>query len=339
MVNLLARIGSNASWRVGVSRESHDEDKEIGLKAVLVALSMAVAGVSLGLAPVDAEARRFGGGGSAGMQRQAPPPRPADATPARPAQQPGNTATNPSQAAGGAAAAGQRSWMGPIAGLAAGLGLAALASYLGFGEGLANFMMLALLAIVAFVAIRWIMNRMSPQPARGGMQYAGASATGGTTGWQAPGGGTSGSPAPALSPAALQPVVASQAQALPADFDAAGFERIAKMLFIRMQAANDAGALDDLRKFTTPELFAAVRLDLHDRQDAAQQTDVLQLDAQVIDVAQEDGQQVVSVRFHGLIREASESPAEAFDEVWHFVKPLDGSREWAIAGITQSAMH
>jgi predicted lipid-binding transport protein (Tim44 family) len=229
--------------------------------------------------------------------------------------------------------------MGPIAGLAAGLGLAALASYLGFGEGLANFMMLALLAIVAFVAIRWIMNRMSPQPARGGMQYAGASATGGTTGWQAPGGGTSGSPAPALSPAALQPVVASQAQALPADFDAAGFERIAKMLFIRLQAANDAGALDDLRKFTTPELFAAVRLDLHDRQDAAQQTDVLQLDAQVIDVAQEDGQQVVSVRFHGLIREASESPAEAFDEVWHFVKPLDGSREWAIAGITQSAMH
>jgi predicted lipid-binding transport protein (Tim44 family) len=317
-------------------RKSHDEDKEIGLKAVLVALSMAVAGVSLGLAPVDAEARRFGGGSSAGMQRQAPPPRPADATPARPAQQPGNTATNPSQAAGGAAAAGQRSWMGPIAGLAAGLGLAALASHLGFGEGLANFMMLALLAIVAFVAIRWFMSRMAPQPARGGMQYAGASAAGGTTGWQAPGGG-SGGPAPGFSPAASQPVMAPQA--LPVDFDAAGFERIAKMLFIRMQAANDAGALDDLRKFTTPELFAAVRLDLHDRQGAAQQTDVLQLDAQVIDVAQEDGQQVVSVRFHGLIREATDAPAEAFDEVWHFVKPLDDSREWAIAGITQNAMH
>jgi predicted lipid-binding transport protein (Tim44 family) len=123
------------------------------------------------------------------------------------------------------------------------------------------------------------------------------------------------------------------------DFDAAGFERIAKMLFIRMQAANDAGALEDLRKFTTPELFAAVRLDLHDRQGSVQQTDVLQLDAQVIDVAQEDGQQVVSVRFHGLIRELSDAPAEPFDEVWHFVKPLDGHREWAIAGITQNSPH
>jgi hypothetical protein len=35
--------------------------------------------------------------------------------------------------------------MGPLAGLAAGLGLAALASHFGFGEGLANFMMIGLL--------------------------------------------------------------------------------------------------------------------------------------------------------------------------------------------------
>jgi predicted lipid-binding transport protein (Tim44 family) len=297
---------------------------------------MAVGGASLGLMPVDAEARRFGGGGSAGMQRQAPPPRPADATPARPAQQPGHSATNPSQAAGGAAASGPRSWMGPIAGLAAGLGLAALASHLGFGEGLANVMMLALLVIVAFVAIRWIMSRLSPQPARGGLQFAAGSSAGGSTRWSAPGGAMGGAVLE-RSCAPPQPEMASQAA--PMDFDAAGFERIAKMLFIRMQAANDAGALEDLRKFTTPELFAAVRLDLHDRQGSVQQTDVLQLDAQVIDVAQEDGQQVVSVRFHGLIRELSDAPAEPFDEVWHFVKPLDGHREWAIAGITQNSPH
>lgn len=305
------------------------------MKAVLVAISMVLAGVSLGVAPIDAEARRLGGGGSVGMQRQAPPPRPADATPARPAQQPGNTATNPAQTTGGAAAAGQRSWMGPIAGLAAGLGLAALASHLGFGEGLANFMMLALLALVAFVAIRWILRRMAPQPAQGGLQYAGASASVGTT----PSWGGTASPSAGSGSAgnALDTRPAAAATALPADFDAAGFERIAKMLFIRMQAAHDAGELEDLRKFTTPELFAAVRLDLHDRQGAAQQTDVLQLDAQVVDVAREDGQQVVSVRFHGLIREAADAAAEPFDELWHFVKPLDGSREWAIAGITQNA--
>jgi predicted lipid-binding transport protein (Tim44 family) len=308
------------------------------MKSFLWSAMLAV-GMVFSMLPVEAEAKRLGGARNSGMQRSATPDKPPQQQNATPAQQQAAPGAAPATAGAAAAAAPKRSWMGPIAGLAAGLGLAALASHLGFGEGLANFMMLALLALVAFVAIRWIMSRMSPQPARGGMQYAGASAAGGTTGWQVPGGATSGGPASAFSPAASQPEMALQAQALPADFDAAGFERIAKMLFIRMQAANDAGALDDLRKFTTPELFAAVRLDLHDRQDAAQQTDVLQLDAQVIDVAQEDGQQVVSVRFHGLIREASEAPAEAFDEVWHFLKPLDGSREWAIAGITQSAMH
>nr|HET7858121.1 Tim44 domain-containing protein [Caldimonas sp.] len=43
--------------------------------------------------------------------------------------------------------------------------------------------------------------------------------------------------------------------------------------------------------------------------------------------------QVVSVRFHGLIREEAEAGATPFDEVWHLVRPGDGSREWAIAGI------
>ena len=56
-----------------------------------------------------------------------------------------------------------------------GLGLAALASHLGFGEELANFMMIALLAVVAMVAIGWIMRRMrGAQPA--GPQLAGAGA-------------------------------------------------------------------------------------------------------------------------------------------------------------------
>ena len=37
------------------------------------------------------------------------------------------------------------------------------------------------------------------------------------------------------------------------------------MIFIRMQAANDSGDLNDLRAFTTPEMFAAVKLDLQER--------------------------------------------------------------------------
>ena len=57
----------------------------------------------------------------------------------------------------------------------------------------------------------------------------------------------------------------------------------------------------------------------------------------VIDFEQEAARQAVSVRFHGLIREEKGAPAAPFDEIWHLVKPLDGSREWAIAGIAQAS--
>jgi predicted lipid-binding transport protein (Tim44 family) len=122
--------------------------------------------------------------------------------------------------------------------------------------------------------------------------------------------------------------------ARPEGFDADGFTRIAKMIFIRLQAANDEANIEDLRKFTTPELFASLRLDLQERGQSAQQTDVMQLDAELVDTAQENGQWVASVRFSGLIREEVGQGAEPFNELWHLVKPLEGGREWAIAGIT-----
>jgi predicted lipid-binding transport protein (Tim44 family) len=83
-------------------------------------------------------------------------------------------------------------------------------------------------------------------------------------------------------------------------------------------------------------MFAVFKLELQDRASAPQQTDVVQLAAEVVDFAQEQARQIVSVRFHGLIREVKDEAATPFDETWHLVKPLDGSREWAIAGITQN---
>jgi predicted lipid-binding transport protein (Tim44 family) len=224
--------------------------------------------------------------------------------------------------------------MGPIAGLAAGLGLAALMSHLGLGAEFANFIMMALLAMAAFVAIRFVMARFARGPAGprmatpNGMQFTGGApqpAASGPSGWNPS------APAAALTPAPV-------ASTFPAGFDAAGFERIAKMIFIRMQAANDSADLNDLRQFTTPEMFAAVKLDLQDRGHAAQTTDVVQIDAEVLDFTAEAERQIVSVRFHGLIREARDSGAEPFDEIWHLVKPVDASREWAIAGIQQSEL-
>ena len=108
------------------------------------------------------------------------------------------------------------------------------------------------------------------------------------------------------------------------------------MLF-RSQAANDAGNVDDLRKFTTPELFASLRLDLQERGPAAQQTDVEHLDAELVETVQERDQWVASVRFSGRIREEANQPAQPFQELWHLVKPAQGEGDWAIAGITPLA--
>lgn len=303
-------------------------------------LMLAVAGA---LVPEAAEAKRFGGGLSKGMQRSAPAkpaPQQPPAQPATPAQTPTTpaNAAAPAAAAATAGAAAKRSWLGPVAGLAAGLGLAALASHLGFGDELASFMLMALLALAAVVVVRLVMRRMSggPRPALAG---AGAGAT-----------GLRAQPTPAAAPAAsgrtafagLQigsAVATAQAatSALPADFDRSGFERIARTIFVRMQAANDAADLDDLRRFTTPELFAELRLDLHERGAAGQHTDVVEIAAEVQDFAEEDGRQIVSVRYTGRLREAPDAAPVAVDETWHLVRPLDGSREWAIAGIQQAA--
>ncbi|HMU17267.1 MAG TPA: Tim44-like domain-containing protein, partial [Thauera aminoaromatica] len=125
-------------------------------------------------------------------------------------------------------------------------------------------------------------------------------------------------------------------KALASGFDAEGFARQAKLNFIRLQAANDAGNLDDLREFTTPEVFAELCMQVNERKGAGQRTDVVELNAQVIDVAEENDRYVVSVRFSGLLREQAEAAPEAFDEIWHLSKPLAGSGGWLIAGIQQS---
>src|SRR6476661_8110406 len=314
---------------------------ETHMKKLALALALFVAAAAT--VPGVAEARRIGGGGAVGMQRSLPARTP-DAVPAKPAA-PVAQPTAPATAGAAAAAAPRRSWMGPIAGLAAGLGIAALMSHLGLGAEFGNLIMMVLLALVAFALIRFVMRRFMPStPATGGgMQLAGAGVPTAKVPQSFPderpaqyrGDAPVAPPSGLATPAAA---LAPMAEAsLPAGFDVAGFERIAKMIFIRMQAANDSADLTDLRTFTTPEMFAAIKLDLQERGSKVQRTDVVRVDAEVLDVASEAERQIVSVRFHGLIREEENGVAEPFDEVWHLVKPADGSREWAIAGIQQTA--
>lgn len=312
-------------------------------------LSLALVLCSVGFVASDVEAKRLGGGSSSGMKRQTPPPQ-SPAQNATPNQAAPTNAAAPTAAAGAQAAAPKRSWMGPLAGLAAGLGIAALLSHFGLGAGMANFLTILLLAAAAFFLIRFLLRRFGPGAAKtasagpNGMRFATAGGAPDVRpvepAWGSGSAGTAAGSGLGSSAAGLVGATgAAAAGHIPVGFDKSGFERIAKLIFIRLQAANDAGDLNDLRQFATPEMFATFKLDLQERGPAKQQTDVVQLEAEVVDVESTAEQQVVSVRFHGLIREEQDQVgATRFDEVWHLVKPADGSREWAIAGIAQNAL-
>lgn len=306
------------------------------LKNSLMSLAVVLAGVGMVTTPMDAEARRLGGGRASGMQRQVPTRHPSAAPDASPNQfnktaQPNNAAA-PAQPAPPMAQPAKRSWMGPIAGLAAGLGIAALMSHFGMGEAMSNFLMMALLAMVAMFAISWIMGRLRGGSAAQGPQLAGAGAPYTSQPMSPPEPQSAQRQSLDVTPVAAGAV--GRPGSVPVGFDAEGFQRVVKMLFIRLQAANDAGNVDDLRKFTTPELFASLRLDLQERGNAANQTDVKQLDAELVDTAREGDQWVASVRFHGLIQEDAKLGVQPFDELWHLVKPANDAGDWAIAGIT-----
>jgi len=217
-----------------------------------------------------------------------------------------------------------RKWLGPIAGLAAGLGIAALLSHFGLGEEVATFVMIALLVGAAIVVFKLLFRKREQQAA--GMQYAGAAAAGNAGGYAG------------AEPARFEPVAggaATAAGSIPAGFDTEGFLRQAKLNYIRLQAANDRGDMDDIRNFTSPEVFAEIQMQFVERASAKQETDVQQLEASLLDVSEENGRHVASVRFHGRIREEAGGPVEALDEVWHLSKPVDGSGGWVVAGIQQ----
>ena len=297
------------------------------MKKFLLMLSVVFA-FGLTTVAMDAEAaKRLGSGKSMGTQRQAAP----DKAPAQ---------TSAAAPGAGAAAAPSRSWMGPVAGLAAGLGLAALASHLGFGEELASMLMIGLLAAAVMVVIGLVMRkraaaRQGMNPGANGMQYAHVSSA------QRADTGQSAAAYKVMMPAggsAIGSGIGTSAVAgnrIPADFDVAGFERNAKVNFVRLQAANDAGDMDDLRQFTTPEMFAELRMDLAERGAAKQKTDVVSIQAEVIEVEESTVRYVVSVRFTGVIRDELDKTDESFDEIWHLEKSRQGSMGWVVSGIQQ----
>ncbi|MFA5370433.1 MAG: Tim44-like domain-containing protein [Sideroxydans sp.] len=275
------------------------------------AIFLTIVLTSLSLLAANAEAKRFGGGGSIGKQRSmSPPPQKS------PAAAPQNAPAQPAapQSTGS-------KWLGPLAGLAIGAGLGALFASMGMGEGMGMLLMLALGAFVLFFLFS-MFRKKQPQAA---MQFAGAGAPSAATEPFTVNAGSGSS-----TPVAVQPAN------IPADFPVDSFLRSAKTSFIRLQAANDRKDLNDIREYTTPEMFAEISMQLQERGDAPQQTDVGFVNAQLLEVVTENDTAIASVRLSGQLRQSNAAP-EDFDEIWHVQKNLQDDRAvWLLAGIQQA---
>lgn len=290
-----------------------------------------VVGMSFALVAQDAEAaKRLGGSKSFGRQMN----RDAMQQPAKPPVQQNAAQPGQSQPAAATPPAGNR-WMGPLAGLAAGLGIFALLSHFGLSEGLAamlgNMLVIAVLVFAGLFLWRMLKRSASPgsrtplqREAFQGAAPVPAGNPGSTNVFGAPIGSAG---------AASEPAAASTGS-IPADFDVEGFLRIAKVNFNRLQAAWDTRDLDDIRKFTTPEVFAEIKMQRDEDESTSDRHEVDNLGAELLGIETTAEDYVASVRFTGVLRENGGN-AESFEEIWNLVKPVNGRSGWLLGGIQQ----
>ena len=310
---------------------------------------MVAAACSAGmLMTFDAEAKRLGGGRTMGSprdavsQRQAAPQQNVAPVPGTPAAAPASAlaAKAPAAVPPAAAQPGWKRFMGPIAGIAAGLGIAALMSHLGLGEAFGSFLMMALMIIAAIIILRLVFRHFSAKKEQAqGLQYAGAGAgpAAGSPYGASPSEHGSSSPTPMFggaSGAAVEPEAPPAAKSYPPGFEPEPFLQQAKMNFTALQAAHDSGDSAMLRDVTTPEMFAEISRDLAAR-GTHHATEIVRLNAELLEVVTEDNQHWATVRFHGLTREDGVETPQPFDEAWNLRKPADGSTGWLLAGIQQ----
>ena len=120
----------------------------------------------------------------------------------------------------------------------------------------------------------------------------------------------------------------------PSGFEEEAFLRNVKVQFIRLQAAYDQKNLGDLREFTAPDVFAEIKMQLNERGEQHNITDVIELNAELLDASQHNEAWEASVKFTGMIKEDDLAPA-AFIEIWHF-KQDPYSKNWLVMGIQQN---
>ncbi|WP_313624555.1 Tim44 domain-containing protein [Achromobacter sp.] len=321
------------------------------LSRFVAAALIAVSGAALVTASFDAEARRAGGGSSVGrqssnvtQQRQATTPPAANSSTAGATAAPAAAGAATAGAAGAAAKSGASRWLGPIAGIAAGLGIAALLSSMGLSGAFLEFLSSALLIAAVVFAVMFIIRRLrgaGPRTATQGAFGGGNNASGQQQqqpmwreslqpGAAAP---AAAAAAPVAPPAVLPKMGEDTNWFVPGDFDTANFLKQAKDQFVRIQGVWDSGNVDNLREFLTDDLITELKPQLAERGAAPNKTEVVLLNAEMLGIETVSDGHLASVRFSGMLREAPGAEAFRFEEVWNLFKPATGG--WLLAGIQQ----
>ncbi|MEQ8234887.1 MAG: Tim44-like domain-containing protein [Gammaproteobacteria bacterium] len=290
----------------------------------------------------DAHAKRFGGGGSFGGKSSFSTPfkRPA-AAPARSPRQQQAAQQNASARQGLA----QR---GGLMGMLGGLAIGGLLGALFFGGAFENINFLDILVFgaIAFMLFKLLAARSARPATRtagGGFSSAGGTAEAppvqGRSGsgfdsadWFRGGNATAGTASPDA-PAASALAVPT----IPADFDSDGFLVGARNAYHDLQRAWDARDHDTLRGLTTATMYREVSARLDELGDD-NRTDVLKVEAELLEVQDLGEMLEATVLFDALLREDAGTRPHQVREVWHFTRARDSARPtWYLDGIQQLA--
>lgn len=323
-------------------------------------LTLMLAG-AMALGSLNAEARRMGGSKSFGQQsNQVTNRNVAPKPPVAPAQNAATSnAARPGAAAAPAAAAKKPFGGAMLGGLAAGLGLAWLASSLGLGEAFGNILMMLLIGAAIVFIIGMVMRARRGSANGGGLAFqgAGASAQNPATFKQySPnnvGNDASARPweaqdtrfdnaAPSQSAGSMigsgigSDLGGSQSWGVPAGFDVDSFITASKRNFVTLQDAWDRSDISALRAMMTDTMVLEIRNQLSERESQfpgqPNKTEVVMLDAQLLGIEEQADAYMASVEFNGMIREDAASGPSPFREVWNMTKSKQGGG-WLVAGV------
>jgi predicted lipid-binding transport protein (Tim44 family) len=136
-------------------------------------------------------------------------------------------------------------------------------------------------------------------------------------------------------PTTEAPSAAAEQPVLPPGFDAAEFLKGAKVMYTRLQASWDKRDLDDIRQFTSAEVFAEIRAQAQ-ADPTPGRTELLLINPRLVEVRETDGRTVAAVLYDVMMRENRDEMAKQVRELWHFSREAGKpSAFWVLEGIQQ----